>query len=120
MQQTRRLNTIIQNVRRATRQPEAHFETVTVRELLNETLSLVEPLMRKAGIELQVDFDEKVPGIHADRYRVQTALFNLIQNAIESMPTGGRITVSARGSRTGLSDTITGCAQGNGCRRFKR
>jgi two-component system NtrC family sensor kinase len=95
VQQTQRLNTVIQNVRRATRPPEAHFETVMVRELLNETLSLVEPLMRKAGIELRVDFDEKLPGIPADRYRVQTALFNLIQNALEAMPSGGRITVSA-------------------------
>jgi two-component system, NtrC family, sensor kinase len=95
VQQTQRLNTVIQNVRRATRPPEAHFETVIVRELLNETLSLVEPLIRKAGIELQVDFDEKLPGIPADRHRVQTALFNLIQNALEAMPSGGRITVSA-------------------------
>jgi two-component system NtrC family sensor kinase len=95
VQQTQRLNTVIQNVRRATRPPEAHFETVMVRELLNETLSLVEPLMQKAGIELRVDFDEKLPGIPADRYRVQTALFNLIQNALEAMPSGGRITVSA-------------------------
>lgn len=94
VQQTQRLNTVIQNVRRATRPPEAHFETVTVQGLLHETLSLVEPLMRKAGIELQVDFDEGLPGIHADRYRVQTALFNLIQNALEAMPAGGRITVS--------------------------
>ena len=95
VQQTQRLNTVIQNVRRATRPPEAHFETVTVRELINETFSLVEPIMRKAQIELQVDFDERLPGIHADRYRVQTALFNLIQNALEAMPTGGQISVSA-------------------------
>jgi len=94
VQQTQRLNTVIQNVRRATRPPEAHFETVTVQGLLNETLLLVEPLIRKAGIELQVDLDEKMPGIHADRSRVQTALFNLIQNALEAMPAGGRITVS--------------------------
>jgi signal transduction histidine kinase len=51
--------------------------------------------MRKSGIELRVDFDEKLPGIPADRYRVQNALFNLIQNALEAMPSGGRITVSA-------------------------
>ena len=62
VQQTQRLNTVIQNVRRATRPPEPHFETVMVPELLNETLSLVEPLMRKAGIELQVDFDEQIAG----------------------------------------------------------
>ena len=45
--------------------------------------------MRKAGIGLQVHLDEKIPQINADRYRVQTALFNLIQNAMEAMPEGG-------------------------------
>jgi two-component system NtrC family sensor kinase len=114
VQQTQRLNTVIQNVRRATRPPEAHFETVMVRELLNETLSLVEPLMQKAGIELRVDFDEKLPGIPADRYRVQTALFNLIQNALEAMPSGGRITVSAgmAPDRQELSITVADTGSG--------
>jgi two-component system NtrC family sensor kinase len=114
VQQTQRLNTVIQNVRRATRPPEAHFETVMIRELLNETLSLVEPLMRKAGIELRVDFDEKLPGIPADRYRVQTALFNLIQNALEAMPTGGQITVSAGMAPDRREASITVADTGSG------
>ena len=96
VQQTRRLNTVIQNVRRATRPPEPHFEAVAVAELLNETLPLVEPLMRKADIDLQVRLAEPLPRIHADRYRVQTALFNLLQNAMEAMPAGGRIIVLAQ------------------------
>jgi len=96
VQQTQRLNAVIQNVRRATRPPEPHFEAVGVPELLNETLSLVEPLVRKAGIELQIHIDEHIPQINADRSRVQTALFNLIQNAMEAMPEGGRITVFAK------------------------
>jgi len=51
--------------------------------------------MQKARIELHIRLDEQIPQIKADRHRVQTALFNLIQNAIEAMPEGGRITVSA-------------------------
>jgi two-component system NtrC family sensor kinase len=95
VQQTQRLYTVIQNVRRATRPPEPHFEAVRVPELLNETLTLVDPLMQKAGIELHVHLDEQIPQIKADRHRIQTALFNLIQNAMEAMPEGGQITVSA-------------------------
>jgi two-component system NtrC family sensor kinase len=95
LQQTQRLNTVIQNVRRATRPPEPHFEAVKIMDLLNETLSLVDPLMRKAGIELDVRLETQIPQINADRSRVQTALFNLIQNAMEAMPEGGRITISA-------------------------
>jgi two-component system NtrC family sensor kinase len=114
VQQTQRLNTVIQNVRRATRPPEPHFETVTVRELLTETLSLVEPIVRKAGIELHVDFDKALPGIHADRYRVQTALFNLIQNALEAMPTGGRLTVSTAATPEQKEVSITVSDTGGG------
>jgi signal transduction histidine kinase len=96
VQQTQRLSTVIQNVRRATRPPEAHFEKVMVQTLLSETVSLVEPLIRKAGVELQVALEEKPTEIRADRYRVQTALFNLIQNGLEAMPAGGRITIAAQ------------------------
>jgi two-component system NtrC family sensor kinase len=107
VQQTQRLNTVIQNVRRATRPPEPHFEAVEVPELLNETLTLVDPLMRKAGIELTVHLDEKIPRINADRYRIQTALFNLIQNAMESMPEGGLITVFAQADRERREVSLT-------------
>ena len=96
VQQTQRLNAVIQNVRRATRPPEPHFEAVGIPELLNETLSLVDPLMQKAGIDLQVHLDAQIPQINADRSRVQTALFNLIQNAMEAMPEGGQIKVFAQ------------------------
>lgn len=107
VQQTQRLNTVIQNVRRATRPPEPHFEAVRIPELLNETIPLVDPLIQKAGIDLHVHFDEKIPQILADRHRVQTALFNLIQNALEAMPEGGRITVSAKAEMERREVSIT-------------
>jgi two-component system, NtrC family, sensor kinase len=95
VQQTQRLNMAIQNIRRVTRPPEPHFETVPVDELMNETLPLVEPLLQKAGIQLSVSMDESIPPLYADRYRVQTALLNLIQNATEAMEHfGQQITVA--------------------------
>ena len=114
VQQTGRLNAVIHNVRRATRPPEAHFEMVDVRELLNETLSLVEPLLRNTDIALTVDNDERLPEIRADRYRIQTALFNLLQNAREAMPAGGRITVSSRAGAAGREISVTIADTGRG------
>jgi len=95
VQQTQRLNTVIQNVRHATRLPEPHFEAISVPDLLNETLPLVEPLMQKSGIQLMVNINENIPVLHIDRYRMQTALLNLIQNALEALPDGGKITITA-------------------------
>jgi signal transduction histidine kinase len=95
VQQTERLNTVIQNVRRATRPPEPHFEVLSVHDLFNETVPLIEPLMQKSGIELTVKEEFNIPAFYVDRYRLQTALFNLVQNAAEAMPEGGEIVVSA-------------------------
>jgi signal transduction histidine kinase len=95
VQQAQRLNTVIQNVRRATRPPEPHFEAIPVENLLQETLTLVEPLMRKSGIHIDVNTHDHIPVLYVDRYRIQTALFNLIQNAQEVLPEGGKIMVKA-------------------------
>ncbi len=96
VQQTQRLDNVIQNVRRATRLPEPNFEILTIQNILNETIPLVEPLMRKNNITMNVDIDAGITPLYLDRYRIQTALFNIIQNSLEAMPTGGKISVMAK------------------------
>jgi signal transduction histidine kinase len=95
IQQTNRLDAVIKNVRRATRLPEPHFETISTSDLLNEILVLFEPLLQKSNIQLTVNTGKNIPPLHADRYRIQTALFNIIQNALESIPGQGTITITA-------------------------
>jgi len=95
VQQTQRLNTTIQNLRRATRLPEPHFEPISIPELVSETLSLVDPQLQRADIKVSVETEANMPLFYADRERVQTALFNLIQNSLEAMPAGGKVIVSA-------------------------
>ena len=96
VQQTQRLNNVIQNVRRATRLPEPRFEILTLEKVLSETLPLVEPLMQKSQVTMSVDIDGSIPPLYMDRYRIQTALFNIIQNALEAMPAGGEIAITAQ------------------------
>ena len=114
VQQTQRLDDVIQNVRKATRLPEPHFEVFTVQQILSETLPLVEPLMQKNKVEMSVNIDAGIEPLYVDRYRIQTALMNIIQNALEAMPQGGKITISAQTiSQNGLvavtvNDTGTG------------
>jgi len=95
LQQTQRLNTVIQNVRRATRLPEPHYESIPLQVLLDDTLPLVEPMIQKSGVELRVQIARDTPPLYVDHYRVQTALFNLIQNALEAMPQGGKMIIAA-------------------------
>jgi len=87
---------IIQNVRRATRLPEPHFESIRVQILLDDTLPLVEPVITKSNVELLVQIAPDTPPLYVDHYRVQTALFNLIQDALEAMPHGGKLILSTK------------------------
>jgi two-component system NtrC family sensor kinase len=96
VQQTQRLDNVIQNVRRATRLPEPHFEVMSIQKILNDTLPLVEPLIQKTNVTVSVQIKDGIAPLYVDRYRIQTALFNIIQNALEAMPEGGRISVSAQ------------------------
>ena len=96
VQQTQRLDNVIQNVRKATRLPEPHFEVLTIHEILSETLPLVESFMQKNKVEMRVNIDDGIKPLYVDRYRIQTALMNIIQNALEAMPQGGKITISAQ------------------------
>jgi signal transduction histidine kinase len=97
VQQTQRLHGVIQNIRRVTRPPEPHFETITVDDLLNETLPLIEPMIQNMDIAIQVQVPSDLPLLYVDRYRIQTALLNLIQNATEALSgtDNGVITVFA-------------------------
>jgi signal transduction histidine kinase len=96
VQQTQRLDNVIQNVRKATRLPEPHFEVLTIQQILSETLPLVESFMQKNKVEMSVNIDDGIKPLYVDRYRIQTALMNIIQNALEAMPQGGKITISAQ------------------------
>jgi signal transduction histidine kinase len=106
VQQTQRLDNVIQNVRKATRLPEPHFEVLTVQQILSETLPLVEPFMQRNKVKMKVNIDEKVKPLYVDRYRIQTAIMNIIQNALEAMPQGGEINISVQNPSSKNFDSI--------------
>jgi len=44
---------------------------------------------------MDVHVGKAVESLYVDRYRIQTALLNIIQNSLEAMPGGGQITITA-------------------------
>jgi len=95
LRQAKRLNFVIQNMKRMTRPPEAHFELMSWSELMNENLPLLESLLKKFPISLSLEVAEGLPQIYVDRYRFQTALLNLVQNSAEAIgEKGGKIEIN--------------------------
>jgi signal transduction histidine kinase len=55
-----------------------------------------EPLAARKGHSLTVDVEPRLPTLYADREKVAHIVGNLLSNAIDFTPPGGRVWVTAR------------------------
>lgn len=67
----------------------------TIREVLDQVSALNAPLVKKKKLVLAVNTERDLPPITADREKIAHVLANLVGNAIEFTPAGGRVWVSA-------------------------
>ncbi|ADN01512.1 two-component system sensor histidine kinase NtrB [Spirochaeta thermophila] len=105
-----RLNRIVVDFLFAVRPINLEREELSVRELVEETLSLVGPELAQAGVRVDIRIPEDIPSLSLDRRYIKQALLNLIKNAVQAMPEGGVLTVWAqlRDGRLALSFSDTG------------
>ncbi len=66
-----------------------------IREVLDQVSGLNAPLVKKKKLILSVNTQPNLPPITADREKIAHVLANLLGNAIEFTPAGGRVWVSA-------------------------
>lgn len=66
---------------------------VDVCDSLRDAVRLMEPQARHAGVVIETDMAEGEVVIQADRHRMQQVHGNLLLNAVQAMPSGGRVTV---------------------------
>jgi len=90
-----RLDNVVKRFLDFTRPVELHQEESSLAELMNEVLGVARPQMVRAKIEVETRFSD-VPPVLVDRQLLKQALLNLVLNAVDAMPNGGKISLSAR------------------------
>jgi len=73
-----------------------HPRRVNVRELVEAGASRLRPQFDEKGVALQIDAASGLPAILADSDRVAQVLTNLLGNALQYTPPGGRVEVHLR------------------------
>lgn len=86
------------------------FRQVSVAELLQKALALADERLKLAHVQVATTLPDQPALIFAVPHQIVQALFNLIANAVETMPRGGRldIAVRANGDMVNLSFTSSG------------
>jgi nitrogen-specific signal transduction histidine kinase len=72
------------------------FGFVNLHELLDRVCLLAEPAARTHEVQLLRRYDPSLPALWADVDRLIQVFQNLVQNGIEAMPGGGRLTLTTR------------------------
>jgi len=85
---------------------------VDLNQIIDEGLYFLESRCAKEGIQVERKLAGSLPKIHADSAQMTQVLVNVVVNAIQAMPGGGKLTIQTRASKKAVSlmirDTGTG------------
>ncbi len=104
--EVKRVNEIVEQFLFFARPAPLELQTVQVGELLRDLLLLCAEKAEQQKVLLQEQIESSLPPMKLDRQRLQEALWNLLNNALQAMPEGGRLTLGA-GAVDGREVTIT-------------
>jgi signal transduction histidine kinase len=111
LEESKRLENIVKQVHEFANLLSATLETGEIRSVLDQVIERFEPLTQRQGITLSYEIDKGLPHIKKDSAQLMVALTNVMENAIESMPEGGTLTLTAKqdGDHILISILDTGC-----------
>jgi len=106
-----RLDRVVKTFLDFTKPVELHLTDVPLDACVNDIAELARPLAERANIEVLVEQHADGASIGVDRDLFKQAMLNVVMNAIEAMPQGGRLqfdsSVSGDNAEIRISDT--GC-----------
>jgi signal transduction histidine kinase len=117
-----RMATLVSNLLLFSRRGRQQIATVDICEELTNSLDFIQYHLRSHKIAVVKDCAAVLPTIQADRQQLHQVFLNLITNASDAMPKGGKLTVRSRvgalaGGQTAVvvefSDTGTGVPTGD-------
>jgi signal transduction histidine kinase len=114
----RRLDDVVQGFLKFARPEELTLKAVAVGELIDEVLKTLAVEANVSRVTLEAVIDPDVADIEVDPGIFRQALLNLAKNAVQAMPEGGKLTMSALPTKDGrveirVADTGVGIAPEN-------
>ena len=91
-----RASKIVEDLLRFARPSEGRRAPTGINEALTETLSLLAHQMTRRRITLETDLNTQLPPVMGNKNLLQQVFNNMILNACNAMPDGGRLTIETQ------------------------
>jgi signal transduction histidine kinase len=90
-----RLNGLVNDFLSAGRQRPLQLAACDLRATLEEAVALAEKQGRRQHIKISVDWPHALPELRLDAGQIKTCFLNILSNAIQAMPKGGKVQINA-------------------------
>jgi signal transduction histidine kinase len=95
-EEVRRVNYMVLNFMSYGRPLKLRTSSVCYADLLEKARHLLQDRLTEKRVELVTDIPPDLPAMEADPELLRTCLINIISNAAQAMPDGGKVTLGAR------------------------
>lgn len=114
VKQAFRASDIVNSLLKFSRVSGSEFSELDINKVIQETLALVEPMLKASRVSLNLQLAPELPAVWGNSGKLQQVFMNLLVNARDAMPKGGELTVATErenGSvRVEVCDTGVGIA----------
>jgi signal transduction histidine kinase len=88
-----RMENFLEDFLEFSKPPKPNFRSIQIRQVLNQTLNLMDSQIKKKKIRLITKFETDLPALFADEDQLKQVFINIILNAIQSMEKGDKLTI---------------------------
>jgi len=97
--QAERSKRIVSNLLDFARESEIKSETLAIEDILRETVQLSSNQIKLSKVKIRTEVAPNLPPLNGDRQQLTQVFLNLILNALDAMPEGGLLQITARLSK---------------------
>lgn len=110
--QIKRIERIVREMLDRTRFGKTKHSPLDLNQLLEKTVHAIEPVLEENQVKLKINLTENLPLIAGDGDRLQQVFLNLINNALDAMPSGGQLEILTESKERKIVVEVTDTGSG--------
>jgi signal transduction histidine kinase len=114
LREARRASDVVRRLLDFSRQGEPTRTRADINEVVNDVIALTKHLIHTNGVQLTLNLVPEIPWVSVDRNQMKQVLLNLVHNALQAMPSGGKLNIATSVASREDRKWVTMCVQDSG------